>query len=387
MPFPPLPGRAGAAEATVISQYVSGIGIAGYTLKKFPDLFGRDERVRLRLGRMWEIFRFSALTCAQQSIMNFGILAVQGLVNSFGTTVMAAFAAAVKIDAFAYLPVQDFGNAFSIFIAQNYGAREEARIRRGLRGAMLASAGFGLAVSLMVAVFAAPLMALFVDAGERAVIAAGVGYLRIEGAFYPLIGILFLLYGLYRALGRPGMSMVLTVVSLGTRVLLAYRLSAVPALGVTGIWWSVPIGLVAGRSSGHGILSSQAADPASWRADPMIGRGAPSFRARNAEARAFTGQPLPQALHGGDMLQNEPGRRPDPGLPPVDTAEAPSPQKSAASLRPPYHTRAYTAIIMTIPTRMLMELICAAFAPSPPAFTVRSGAALATGAIRRTQTA
>ena len=54
--------------------------------------------------------------------MNLGILAVQGLVNSFGTTIMASFAAAVKIDAFAYLPVQDFGNAFSIFIAQNYGA-------------------------------------------------------------------------------------------------------------------------------------------------------------------------------------------------------------------------------------------------------------------------
>ena len=52
--------------------------------------------------------------------------------NSFGTTVMAAFAAAVKIDSFAYMPVQDFGNAFSIFIAQNYGARQNERIRQGL---------------------------------------------------------------------------------------------------------------------------------------------------------------------------------------------------------------------------------------------------------------
>ena len=51
---------------------------------------------------------------------------VQGLVNSFGPTVMAAFAAAVKIDAFAYMPVQDFGNAFSTFIAQNYGAQKPA---------------------------------------------------------------------------------------------------------------------------------------------------------------------------------------------------------------------------------------------------------------------
>ena len=68
---------------------------------------------------------FSVLTCIQQSVMNLGILMVQGLVNSFGTVVMAAFAAAVKIDAFAYMPVQDFGNAFSTFIAQNYGAKEK----------------------------------------------------------------------------------------------------------------------------------------------------------------------------------------------------------------------------------------------------------------------
>ena len=66
--------------------------------------------------------------------MNLGILAVQGLVNSFGTTIMAAFAAAVKIDAFAYLPVQDFGNAFSIFVSQNYGAGRKDRIRQGHPG-------------------------------------------------------------------------------------------------------------------------------------------------------------------------------------------------------------------------------------------------------------
>ena len=67
-------------------------------------------------------------------------------------------------------------------------------------------------------------------------------YLRIEGAFYAGIGCLFLFYGLYRAVGRPGMSVVLTVVSLGTRVVLAYALSAIPAIGVAGIWRSVPIG-------------------------------------------------------------------------------------------------------------------------------------------------
>ena len=235
-------GVAGAAEATVISQYVSGIGIAVYTKINFPHLLRRDENVRLRISRVKEIANFSALTCLQQSIMNLGILAVQGLVNSFGTTVMASFAAAVKIDAFAYLPVQDFGNAFSIFIAQNFGAGKTDRIRKGIRSAVLTSVSFSLIISLAVFIFAEPLMSLFIDAGETAVISEGVRYLRIEGAFYALIGILFLLYGLYRALGKPGMSVVLTIISLGTRVALAYALSALPFFGVTGIWWSVPIG-------------------------------------------------------------------------------------------------------------------------------------------------
>ena len=235
-------GVAGAAEATVISQYVSGIGIAVYTRIKFPHLLRRDGQARLRLSRVKEITSFSALTCMQQSIMNLGILAVQGLVNSFGTTIMAAFAAAVKIDAFAYLPVQDFGNAFSIFIAQNYGARQTERIKKGIRAALLASVSFSLFISLLIFLFAEPLMGMFIDTGETAVITEGVRYLRIEGAFYALIGILFLLYGLYRALGNPGMSVVLTVMSLGTRVALAYALSAIPLLGVVGIWWSIPIG-------------------------------------------------------------------------------------------------------------------------------------------------
>ena len=235
-------GVAGAAEATVIAQYVSDIGIMLYAFRRFPQLFHSEEKIRLRRCRIREIAGFSALTCLQQSIMNLGILAVQGLVNSFGTVTMAAFAAGVKIDAFAYLPVQDFGNAFSIFIAQNYGAGKQTRIKKGIRAAALTTIAFGALISAAVFLFARPLMTLFIDAGERAVIHEGIGYLRIEGAFYPLIGLLFLLYGLYRALGRPGMSVVLTIISLGSRVALAYALAAIPGIGVSGIWWSVPIG-------------------------------------------------------------------------------------------------------------------------------------------------
>lgn len=119
-------GVAGAAEATVIAQYVSGIGIAVYAMMRCPELRDIFRRCRIRWACVREIASFSILTCVQQSVMNLGILMVQGLVNSFGPTVMAAFAAAVKIDAFAYMPVQDFGNAFSTFIAQNYGAKKRS---------------------------------------------------------------------------------------------------------------------------------------------------------------------------------------------------------------------------------------------------------------------
>ena len=235
-------GVAGAAQATVIAQYLSGLGIMLYTLICYKRVHVIWKISCLKKERISEIVSFSMLTCIQQSVMNLGILMVQGLVNSFGTVVMAAFAAAVKIDAFAYMPVQDFGNAFSTFIAQNYGAKEKQRIQHGLKAAVCISAIFCIVISAFVFVFAKPLMMIFVDAEETHIIMEGVRYLRIEGAFYIGIGWLFLLYGLYRALGKPGMSVVLTIFSLGTRVVLAYILSAIPQIGVTGIWWSVPIG-------------------------------------------------------------------------------------------------------------------------------------------------
>lgn len=237
-------GVSGAAVATVISQYISGIGIAVYTLKKSIRLDEIKLGFNINLSGIKEIAGFSVLTCIQQSVMNLGILMVQGLVNSFGTTIMAAFAAAVKIDAFAYMPVQDFGNAFSTFISQNYGAKKEERIHKGLKGAVFVTCAFGLAVSVIVCVFARQLMTVFVGTKEPEIVAQGVRYLRIEGAFYFAIGCLFLLYGLYRAIGKPGMSVVLTFISLGIRVLLAYILSALPLFGVKGIWWAVPIGWI-----------------------------------------------------------------------------------------------------------------------------------------------
>ncbi len=235
-------GVAGAAFATILAQWFSGIGIALYCMLKCPFMRIEKQNRRFSSATIKEITNASLLTCLQQSVMNLGILMVQGLVNSFGSIVMAAFAAAVKIDAFAYMPLQDFGNAFSTFIAQNYGAKKPERIKKGIRSAAGCVVLFSLIVSVLVVVFSRQLLLLFIKPEETEVLAVGMSYLRTVGIFYFGIGALFMLYGLYRAINRPGMSLVLTVISLGTRVVLAYLLSPFPAIGVSGIWWAIPIG-------------------------------------------------------------------------------------------------------------------------------------------------
>ena len=192
-------GVRGAALATVIAQAVSGIGLCFYSLYRFPDFRVSRQNMQLKWATVKEIATYSSLTCAQQSVMNFGILMVQGLINS-------------------------------------------ERIRKGIRVAVRVTLIFCLIISVLVFVLARPLMLIFIPAHETEIISIGVEYLRIEGAFYCGIGWLFLLYGFYRAVRKPGMSVVLTVISLGVRVALAYTLAAIPGIGVWGIWWSIPIG-------------------------------------------------------------------------------------------------------------------------------------------------
>ena len=242
----------GAAIATVLAQIISGAGIAVYSFAKEPALRLKRAELRVNGSILGEIFSYSAATGLQQSVMNFGILMVQGLVNSFGTAVMAAFAAGVKIDTLAYMPAQEFGNAYSIFISQNYGAGKKDRIRKGSKSAVIVVLAFCLAASAAVFLLARQLMGIFIAPEETEIINIGAGYLRIEGACYCGIGILFLLYGYFRAVERPKISLLLTVISLGTRVALAYAFA--PVFGVGAVWWAIPIGWVLADVAGAVLI-------------------------------------------------------------------------------------------------------------------------------------
>lgn len=236
-------GVFGAGFATVISQYICAVGVIVYSFK-FEELKVNRENMKMDRDIIKSIANLSLLTSMQQSIMNFGILTVQGLVNSFGTIVMAAFSTAVKIDTLAYSPVQDFGNAYSTFIAQNYGAGNSDRIKRGTKISIKIVIIFCMVISSFVYIFAPKLMSIFVDKTMYNLINIGVQYLRIVSVFYIGIGILFMFYGYFRAINKAEISLVLTIISLGTRVALAFTLSSIPFIGIKGIWIAIPIGWI-----------------------------------------------------------------------------------------------------------------------------------------------
>lgn len=231
----------GVAIATIIAQGVSAILSLIYVFKKIDFLKIDKSDLKISKDTFNLVIKYSVLTSVQQSIMNFGILLVQGLVNTFGTVVMAAFAAGVKIDSLAYMPVQDFGNAFSTYVAQNKGAEKFDRIKEGIKSSVKMIIAFCAVISTLILLFSKNIMLLFIDKGENEVMAIGREYLSVVAVFYVLIGLLFLFYGLYRGLGFLKMSIILTIISLGARVIFAHILSRTK-LGASGIWWSIPIG-------------------------------------------------------------------------------------------------------------------------------------------------
>ena len=117
--------------------------------------------------RISTIIKNDVLTGIQQSVMNFGILMIQGLVNTFGTSIMAAFTAAVKIDTLAYMPAQEFGNAYSLFIFQNYGAKKKDRIYNGTKIATIVSVLFCAIISLVIWLFSKQFMEMFIASTEK----------------------------------------------------------------------------------------------------------------------------------------------------------------------------------------------------------------------------
>jgi putative MATE family efflux protein len=243
-------GVAGVAWATLIAQGMCAV-ISFFVLKKrvanIPDEIETEEKRPLfHMDAVRRIGRVGVPSMIQQSIVSVSMLLMQGLVNGYGSTFIAGYTAATKIDTLAMLPNMNFSNAMSSYTAQNIGAGKQERVHEGYRAVLLMILVFSIVITAVVYLFGPNLLNLFMDSNvDTAAIGYGMDYMRTVSVFYILMGVLFTTNGLLRGAGDMKAFMLSSMSNLATRVIVAYALSYSP-LGSGAIWWSIPIGWAVG---------------------------------------------------------------------------------------------------------------------------------------------
>ncbi len=236
-------GIEGAAYATVISQGGAFFTAIIYLNRRHPiinisirkyifdrDIFRKSLRIGLPSG-------------LQQSFVAAGLIALFGIVNQFGTNTIAAYSVAIRIDSFASMLAMNFAAALAAFVGQNIGANKIDRVKAGLKFTWLVTSAISICITVLVYFFGNNLMALFTP--DRAVIELGNEYLVIVSSFYIVFSTLFVVSAVMRGAGDTLIPMFITLFALWfIRIPASYFLAE--KIGVTGIWWAVPIGWTTG---------------------------------------------------------------------------------------------------------------------------------------------
>lgn len=232
-------GVKGVAIATVISQAVSSVLCVVYTYYRVPLFKLAREDLRFDMEIFKTIIKFGIPSAVQQSIASVGSMLVQGLVNSFGASAMAAFAAGNKVESFFMMPLINISNAMSTFIGQNTGAGELDRVRSGFKRVTIVNMAITGALCVLAVGFPTQLMQIFIDASETEVISLGVLYLSTLFMFYVLQALMFSMMGFFRGVGDMGVSLAMSMTSLFVRISVAYALAG--SIGYLTISISQPI--------------------------------------------------------------------------------------------------------------------------------------------------
>lgn len=263
-------GIAGAAFATVISEAAVFISAAWYLNKKHPVIKLGFRRYVFDRSIFKSCVRIGLPTGFQQSFVAIGMMAIMGAVNTFGTNAVAAYTAAIRIDSFAKMPAMTFSSALSSFVGQNLGAFREDRAKKGLRITIIFSLIYSFFVSVLIILFGSHLIKLFTS--DASVIAIGQDYLVIVSSFYLLLSVMFAFTGFLRGSGATLVPMLTTLASLYLfRIPMAYYLS--DQIGVNGIWWSEPIGWLAGM-----IILAVYYFSGKWKGKEVVKRPLPDKR-------------------------------------------------------------------------------------------------------------
>jgi putative efflux protein, MATE family len=236
-------GVLGVAVATVMAQALSAGLCFFYTRRKVPLLSVTCLTFDRSLCRA--VLKYGTPAALQLSLVSLANLTITRLMNSFGAATMAGITAAAKIDNFAIMPVSNVSMALSTFVAQNMGAGQEKRARKGFRSAAFFMVVLALAISGLIVVLGPRLISLFLnrdDVHRESILRVGVGYLNILVAFYFLFAFLFAFNGFFRGVGDAVIAMAFPVASLAIRTVSAYGLVAFAGMGSNALAWSIPVG-------------------------------------------------------------------------------------------------------------------------------------------------
>ena len=237
-------GVAGAAIATVISQFVSFFLCLLYIKFKYPNLIFKKYYFNLNFNILKEILIIGMPAMLQQVLISLGFIVIQILVNGFGTDCIAAFISASRIDSFAELPSINLGQALMTFTAQNYGAKKMNRIIKDGKDSLILGITFSIIISIIIFIFPAFFISIFNRNPE--VIFIGNQYLRIISAFYVIFCTMQILNGLLLGYGKSLVPLIASITSFCMfQVPLAILLSKT-SLGYNGIWIAAPIGWTGG---------------------------------------------------------------------------------------------------------------------------------------------
>jgi putative MATE family efflux protein len=242
-------GIAGVAYATIIA-HGSAFVISIFWLNKHHSLVHLSiKNARFDKIIFKECLRIGLPTGFQQSFVAMGMMALMGIVNGFGTNAVAAYSAALRIDAFAKMPSMNFASALSSFVGQNLGAGKEKRARRGFAATMFMSALYSAVITILILFFGESMMTLFTYDAD--VIRIGKDYLIIVSSFYLAFSAMFTVIGMLRGAGDTLIPMFITLITLWViRIPLSIFLSE-SSMGVKGIWWAIPISWIFGAIASY----------------------------------------------------------------------------------------------------------------------------------------
>jgi putative MATE family efflux protein len=238
-------GIAGAAWATVLAQGIAFIAALLYLNSSHKIMKFALSKLKFDKDLFYKSLKIGLPSGMQHTFVAMGMMALLGIVNGFGTDVIAAYTAAGRIDSLAMMPAMNFSQAVSAFVGQNLGANKIDRVKKGFKATFIMSNIFCLAMTALVVIFGGDLMRMFTS--DPKVIEIGQNYLIIVSSFYLVFSSMFTIHGVLRGAGDTLIPMFITLFSLWIiRIPAAYFLSG--EIGSDGIWWSIPMGWVIGMS-------------------------------------------------------------------------------------------------------------------------------------------